>query len=246
MGYAAPLGRGGPIAHGSPLMTGRVSNPAPMRFGGVPQRRAPYTGAEHSGTGRSGWNQGDRDGDGDHDRDGDRDHRRRPYYRGYGLGLSYGYLGWPGYPFLWSGYPLFGNDAATFNDYDRPYGTHGNPPDYGDAMQQYPGYPAAPAPDTYGYGGEGSRSGDSEAEGARASYTGPVEVDPPAPQQAVTVIFKDGRPPEQIHNYLLTATTLTVLDQRYRQIPVDQIDVNATRQSNLADGIDFRVPGGSR
>jgi hypothetical protein len=60
------------------------------------------------------------------------------------------------------------------------------------------------------------------------------------------LIFKDGRPSEQIHNYLLTATTLTVLDQKYREIPVDQINLDATEQTNRADGIDFRVPSVSQ
>jgi hypothetical protein len=79
------------------------------------------------------------------------------------------------------------------------------------------------------------------------SSSGPSgAVNPPAPEQAVTVIFKDGRPSEQIHNYLLTSTTLTVLDPKYRVIPLDQINLAATEATNQADGIDFRVPGASR
>lgn len=57
------------------------------------------------------------------------------------------------------------------------------------------------------------------------------------------MIFKDGRPPEKIHNYMLTANTLTVLDEQYQQIPVNQIDVTATDAANRAQGLHFQVPG---
>jgi len=68
----------------------------------------------------------------------------------------------------------------------------------------------------------------------------------PAEETAVTLIFRNGRAPEQIHNYLLTPTTLTILDQPYRQIPLDQIDIAATVEKNREAGVDFRIPGSSR
>ena len=49
---------------------------------------------------------------------------------------------------------------------------------------------------------------------------------PPQPY-AVTLVFKDGRPSEQIHNYLLTRTTLYVQDQHRRDIALDQLDLSA-------------------
>jgi hypothetical protein len=64
----------------------------------------------------------------------------------------------------------------------------------------------------------------------------------PASMDAVTLIFKDGRPPEHIHNYLLTPTTLFVGDQQRRTIPVDQLDLTATAQVNQDAGVDFRLP----
>jgi len=111
-------------------------------------------------------------------------------------------------------------------------------------MMQYPGYPAAPGE----YSGQAEGSSEPPADdppAPRAAYTGQVVTSPPPPQPLLTVIFKDGQR-LQIHNYLLTSSTLTVLDEKYRQIPLDQIDVPATRQSNLADGLDFRVPHASR
>jgi hypothetical protein len=71
---------------------------------------------------------------------------------------------------------------------------------------------------------------------------GPVE---PAPQAAITLIFKDGHS-QQVHNYAVTKTTLYVLDDaasgRRPQIPIDQIDVAATVRANQASGVDFAVP----
>jgi hypothetical protein len=42
---------------------------------------------------------------------------------------------------------------------------------------------------------------------------------------------------------LLTVNTLTVLDQHRRDIPVDQIDLNATAKVNLQAGVEFSLPG---
>lgn len=62
-------------------------------------------------------------------------------------------------------------------------------------------------------------------------------------QEMVTLVFNDGRPPEQIQNYMLTPTTLYVLDGYRRVIPLNELDVEATREVNLQAGDDFRVPG---
>jgi hypothetical protein len=59
---------------------------------------------------------------------------------------------------------------------------------------------------------------------------------------ATTIVFKDGRPPEQIRNYALTQTNLYVMDQQRRDIPLDQIDLAATEKANRAAGIEFQVP----
>jgi hypothetical protein len=65
---------------------------------------------------------------------------------------------------------------------------------------------------------------------------------PPTPEDAVTIIFKDGRPPEQIHNYALTRTMLYVRDRHHADIPVDQIDLAATKKANQDSGADFALP----
>ncbi len=58
----------------------------------------------------------------------------------------------------------------------------------------------------------------------------------------VTLVFKDGRAPEKIHNYALTRTTLYVTDGRRREIPVAALDLTATEQANRAAGVDFQLP----
>jgi hypothetical protein len=65
----------------------------------------------------------------------------------------------------------------------------------------------------------------------------------PGSEDAVTLVFRDGRPPERIHNYLLTRTTLYVLDQHHRNIPTDLLDLAATANVNHEAGIDFQLPG---
>jgi hypothetical protein len=73
---------------------------------------------------------------------------------------------------------------------------------------------------------------------------------PPTPtaenEAAVTLIFKDGRPPEQIHNYLLTRDTLFVGDRHPSEIAVNQLDLAATVKVNRDAGVDFRLPAGTR
>jgi len=70
----------------------------------------------------------------------------------------------------------------------------------------------------------------------------PVPQPAPAPEDAVTLVFKDGRPPEQIHNYALTRTTLYVRDQHKRDIPVADLDLVATEKVNRDAGVEFQLP----
>ena len=59
---------------------------------------------------------------------------------------------------------------------------------------------------------------------------------------AVTLVFKDGRPSQKIHNYALTRTTLYVTDGRPREIPVAALDMAATEKTNREAGVSFRLP----
>jgi hypothetical protein len=150
----------------------------------------------------------------------------------YGYGDSSDYGGYPDYDGS-AGYAGSGYDGPGYSgDVPSPYRNYGAQP-YG--PQEYQGQSAMPQnpSDRMSY------TPQSEASARSAS---PRRQDAVPGHDTVTVIFKDGRPPEQIQNYLLTSTTLTVLDAHYRQIPLDQINVAATEQANRAAGIDFRVP----
>lgn len=69
----------------------------------------------------------------------------------------------------------------------------------------------------------------------------------PGSSDTVTLIFKDGRPPEQIQNYLATRSTLTILDNgRRREIALTDLDIPATIKANRETGVDFELPAASR
>lgn len=196
-----------------------------------PGQRMPYTrlGPDH---GHGPWN--------GHDHDHDHDHHHRGVYWG---GYVYPYYGY--YPWYYTG-PIFTGyvDPWLFtpDNYDDSYGYGSNGGYVGAPYRDYGMQSAQPYPQEY-YDADAAAVGQTFG---RGSYSGQSEASgpgfAPAPTGALTVIFNDGRPPEQIHNYLLTADSLTVLDSHYRQIPLAQIDVAATEQANRAAGVDFRVP----
>jgi hypothetical protein len=66
------------------------------------------------------------------------------------------------------------------------------------------------------------------------------------PEEPLTVIFKSGRAPLKVQNYMMTAKVLTDLDSRhYQQIPLDEIDLAATRRVNTTAGVEFQIPSAS-
>jgi len=83
-------------------------------------------------------------------------------------------------------------------------------------------------------------------------YAAPNQIAPPATgapatAQPLVVIFKSGRDPMKIQNYLVTAKILTDLDsEHYEQIPLDEINLAATQNFNKVAGVDFQVPTASR
>ncbi len=153
-----------------------------------------------------------------------------PYWYG---GYPYAY----GYPYLW---PSIFNDSDSYGSQPASNYLAPQPYDYNNAPYQVQPYqpqpedqqepPAPPDP-----------SPQQPNTSNRAPYSGaPSPV--PSSGPPVTLVFKDGRPSEQIYNYLLTPNTLTVLDRNRRDIPVSQIDVDATAKANLPAGVDFSLP----
>ncbi|MBB6144805.1 hypothetical protein HNQ77_002761 [Silvibacterium bohemicum] len=141
---------------------------------------------------------------------------RRGYNSPYFLSSPYFYPGYyPGY-YPWSGYdslPDSSDYAPAANDVQQAYA-----PQQEFAGDQRPRMP---------YFG---------------SAQGPSAVQVPQNEDAVTLVFRDGRPSEQIHNYALTRTTLYVLDEHRRDISVDELDLDATAKVNRDAGVDFQLP----
>ena len=155
---------------------------------------------------------------------------RRAYVPFYGVGLPYN-VGWLGPDFPDAGY-----DNSSYAP----------APPSAVSQDQY----GAPSPNDYAppppYDQPPPMEQAEVAPGAafRPGYRRPLPE--PAAEDAVTLVFKDGRPSEQIHNYMLTRTTLYVQDQRRQQIAVTDIDVPATEKVNRDAGIDFQLPADSK
>jgi hypothetical protein len=161
-------------------------------------------------------------------------HHRRVYISAYsnGLGYPYGYGPWiaPGYP--------------TVLDYDDE-GDSGSAP-----SQDYGVYPDQGYADN---GGNQAWPGSSES--PNGQYLGPWPSPPPssaAPagaqanaaslDQGIVLIFKDGRAPLRVHNYVLTQNSIFVGDARGITIALDQLDLTATAAANRDAGEDFQLP----
>jgi len=144
---------------------------------------------------------------------------RTPYMAvPYGYALPYGAANWLGPDALDSSYAPADAGPAYNGTVAQPYTSPDNS-----------GYPG-------GYGPPPMEQAPPDG------YAPAYAPQPPADEEAVTLIFKDGRPSEQIHNYILTPKTLFVQDEHHRIIPVDQLDLAATVKANLDAGVVFQLP----
>jgi hypothetical protein len=169
------------------------------------------------------------------DRDGDRDRfreRRRQFNNWY----SYIYPAWLGY-----GYPYVIDPG--FYDWGEPDDSAN---DQGGAAPEYTapypgqGYEAPGELPQQGYSEEIPRPSGPSQPPAQLRSSVPYS---PVSEQPLTVIFKGGRAPAKMQNYMMTTKVLTDLDSHhYEQIPLDQIDVAATQQANRENGVAFEIP----
>ena len=159
--------------------------------------------------------------------------------RGGGKG-GVGYHGHYSSPYVYAGYPWLGAVGAGI-----PWANglpYTDDQDEASAPQSAPPQADQPIAD-YGPEPSDNQFAESAPLAFRPPYQGPVEFAPVHPQPATTLVFKDGRPSSQVHNYALTATTLYALDGESRQeIPLSLLDVPATVAANRAAGIDFALP----
>ena len=168
----------------------------------------------------------------------------------YGYGVGVGVVGYGlGYD---SGYDLGYGDGEAYDG--APYGDEPGAGGQGYAAQA-DGGEEPPVPYLSGGSEGGNEYGMSDTQAAapisrgssvaqRSSVAKPAAVAQASlyDDQAVTLIFKDGRAPETIHNYALTRKTLYVTDARPREIPVAALDLAATEKVNRAAGVRFQLP----
>jgi hypothetical protein len=141
-----------------------------------------------------------------------------------------GYVGLPYYASPSS----FGNAWDWFNDNETAQQAAPAAPDRPDYAPQAP-YAENPAPQQY----------------SAAPQSGPpqssAEPDDGLDHPPVTLVFNDGRPPEQVNNYVLTGSSIFIAEHGHqRVIRVADLDLPATVAQNREAGVDFVLPGGSR
>jgi len=151
---------------------------------------------------------------------------RLPYLPTYALGVPYG-LGYYGPGYFGSGYLGYDDGYYDNSAYAGPVAPAYYPPDDS-------GAPPTEQPEA------------APGDAFRSAYRSAQPQAQPGPEDAVTLIFKDGRPAEQIHNYMLTRTMLYVQDAPRQQIPVDQLDLAATVKANNDAGVTFQLPEARR
>ena len=149
---------------------------------------------------------------------------RRPYVSPYGATVFYGVSGYgvPG-PYILDypdGYDYDATSVPLENGYQAP-----------DMLPPYPEQP----PQAQGMYPQAAGIYPPPAAGSQLTQGLTNE-------EGVTLVFKDGRAPVQIHDYVLTRNTVYVWDRHQRVIPIDQIDMVATAKANSEAGIDFELP----
>jgi hypothetical protein len=155
------------------------------------------------------------------------------------------------YPAVYAGYPWLSFGYGAPLGYGMPYA--GDPDDTAAPMspQQAEEPPVDYGPEPRGPQGPPEVAETGAASSFRPPYQGPYQGSYPGPSQVAPVhaqpttvlIFKDGRPPEKVHNYALTGSTLYALDgDMNREIPLALLNLPATVETNRAAGVDFALP----
>ncbi len=234
-GLAAPARLPSPF--GGNLRNAYPAGPSPTRPAFYSRSQAPYV------SGQAGTNhyQAGHYGNREHAGYSNDPIERRRYSR-----FAYSNFGYPGY-----GFPGYFNDLGYGLSYpfwddgfnsslSDPFSSGQDPSGYSATSPQAEmPIPYAAPPLEYGrtaYPPQATQARSIEP----STYTQPqAKLDE---EDAVTLVFKDGRPPEQIHNYAMTRSTLYVTGRHTREIPLDQLDLPATERANHEAGVTFQLP----
>jgi hypothetical protein len=165
-------------------------------------------------------------------------HREGERRRGSGGGAGYGDYGW-----LVANDPDYGSEFEPVDGDGYEAGSTGDG-SYAFGPSQDPGVEEGDGPGAQGYSELRAAGGELPVPYRTSAGVQRSPVAQPSLYNcdAVTLVFKDGRAPEKIHNYALTRTTLYVTDGRRREIPVASLDWAATEKVNRAAGVRFDLP----
>ena len=163
-----------------------------------------------------------------------------------------GFVGQPYYvdPFAFGNAWDWNNDSDTAQQAQpaAPGPDYGSQSPYGGGPYDQ-GYGAPPRPPyspeaNYPYPPPQQQNGPAAQSPAVQSVAAPDDgLDHPP----VTLVFNDGRPPMQVHSYVLTDSSVFVAEHGHqRVIPIAELDLPATIAQNREAGVDFTLPGGSR
>jgi hypothetical protein len=170
-------------------------------------------------------------------RDHDRDRRRgggrtgQFFSYGYPYAYTYPYVVDPGF------YDWGPSDYA-----ENEQGMNANGYADANAPSDQAGYPVEPpytgdVPDTQPRGYAEPSAASAPPQRQEYHFAAPVSTKP------LTVMFKSGRAPMTMQNYMVNSTDLTDLDgEHFEKIPLDQVDIAATQRANRSSGIDFQIP----
>lgn len=131
-------------------------------------------------------------------------------------------------------YGLYRREPSVYNPPRSPQADPSIQMEQVDAAP-YPAQEVVPAPPEW-------RNAGGIARPARMPYIGPGPDRQYNQPQPVTVVFNNGQPPALVYNYVLTPTTLYVLDGYRYAVPLNVVDVPATDRVNRMAGVDFHLP----
>jgi hypothetical protein len=150
------------------------------------------------------------------------------FFHGYPLGYFGGYYG----------YPLFSTYPGFYADY--PYA----------AVDSYPGYSTSASYFDPNEQFEQSQVERLEQEvdelraerDAGSTASGEAPRRETEPQPTTVLVFRDQHT-EEVGNYAIVGPTLWIFTaQQARKVPIDSLDIAATKKANDDRGVDFRLP----
>jgi hypothetical protein len=127
--------------------------------------------------------------------------------------------------------------------YGYPY--YSSPWYYGDDSYSADSYPSYPPPDYsrayFDNNREQAEINRLENEVDRLRQEQETRAAPPAPQRT-QLVFRNKRV-EEVQNYAIVGQTFWVFsEQRARKIPLDDLDLSATKKANDDRGVEFQLP----